>query len=431
MWMFAVPMILGNLLQQAYNVVDTWAVGHYVGSNAVAAVGSAFTLMNFLTSILLGLCMGSGIVVSYCFARRDNAGLKDCVQSAFVLIAAIAILLTVLSTLGIDKIIMWLNIPEEIVPLIRSYLYIVFLGIPAVFIYNYFAAYMKAIGNAIVPLLFLGLAAFINIVLDLWFIAKLGWGTAGAGYATIMAQYVSAASLSAYVLYKDSNLRQALCTVKWRLTALREVLSYSVFTCLQQSIMNLGILSIQGLVNSFGATSMAAFAAAAKVDSFAFMPAIEYTNAFSTFVAQNKGVQKTDRIKTAIVQTGWLCVAYGAVASFITWIAAKQLMTIFIDEAEAHVINAGVEYLHIEGAFYFGFSILFLFYGLYRALGKPHMSFVLTIVSLGTRVLISYSLAHRLAAGVLVIWWSIPTGWILADLVGLLYFLRKRKEFLM
>ncbi len=431
MLLFAVPLILGNLLQQAYNIVDTWVVGHFVGSEAVAAVGSAFTLMNFLTSILLGLSLGSGVVISYYFAKNESTRLHSCVQASFFLVAAAAFILTVSSVRGIGLIIRWLNIPDEIIPLIHSYLSLVFWGIPAIFLYNFFAAYLKAIGNAKIPLVFLGIAAGINIVLDVVFVVWCNLGCAGVGLATVVAQYVSGIGISCFALVKLKLLREALLTLRWKLSALREVISYAFFTCLQQSVMNLGILSIQGLVNSFGTTVMAAFAAAAKIDAFAFMPAIEYSNAFSTFVAQNKGAQKPERIQTGIRLAALTCICYGVCVSLITCVLAKPFMLFFIDGAEGAVIAAGVQYLHIEGACYMAFSILYLCYGLYRASAKPQMSFVLTVVSLGTRVLISYTFATRLAAGVLVIWYAIPIGWVLADLVGLVYFLKSRNDIFM
>ncbi len=428
MLLFAVPLILGNLLQQAYNIVDTWVVGHFVGSDAVAAVGSAFTLMNFLTSILLGLSLGSGVVISFYFAKKEDERLLACVQASFFLVALAAVFLTLISVGGIDIIIALLQIPSEVVPLIRSYLSLVFWGIPAVFLYNFFAAYLKAIGDAKIPLVFLGIAAGLNIILDVILVVHCNLGCVGVGLATVVAQYVSGIGISCFALVKIKLLREALLTFRWRLSALGEVISYAFFTCLQQSVMNLGILSIQGLVNSFGTTVMAAFAAAAKIDAFAFMPAIEYSNAFSTFVAQNKGAGKQERIQTGIRFATSTCICYGACVSLLTYLLAKPFMLFFIDAAESAVIAAGVQYLHIEGACYMAFSILYLCYGLYRASAKPQMSFVLTIVSLGTRVLISYSLATRLAAGVLIIWYAIPIGWVLADLVGLVYYIKARNE---
>ena len=194
--------------------------------------------------------------------------------------------------------------------------------------------------------------------------------------------------------------------------------------------MNLGILMVQGLVNSFGTSIMAAFAAAVKVDSFTYMPAQEYGNAFSTFIAQNVGAGKKKRITQGIRYGVLSVVLYCSIASLILWFLAKPLMLIFINAKETAIIAEGIQYLHIVGPFYCGIGCLFLFYGLYRALGKPAMSVVLTIVSLGTRVALSYSISSIPSIGVIGIWWSIPIGWGLADLLGTLYYLKYKKQLL-
>ena len=430
MSLFALPMLLGNMMQQAYNVVDTWVVGQYVSADALAGVGSAFTLMTFLTSILLGLCMGSGVVFSVCYGKQDEKGLERAVGNSFVLTAAAAVLLTALPLILLDGIVRWLNIPAEITALTGQYLYIVFWGIPAVFLYNFFAAYLKALGDSVVPLAFLGVSTALNIALDLLFVVGFHWGAAGAAQATILAQYVSGLGIAAYVLGKSGAVRRALRYIRPSLAGMRQIAASSFFTCLQQSVMNLGILMVQGLVNSFGTVVMAAFAAAVKIDSFAYMPAQEYANAFSTFTAQNVGAGKMDRVRKGILCAVATSLGYCAAASAVLWLLADRLMQIFVSARETEIIQVGVQYLHIEGAFYCGIGLLFLFYGLYRAVGKPEVSFVLTIISLGTRVLLANVLARIPVIGVVGIWWSVPIGWVLADVTGLVYWLVRRRGLL-
>lgn len=424
--LFALPMLLGNILQQAYNVVDTWVVGQFISSNALASVGSAYTLMTFLTSILIGLSMGSGIVFSLCFGSHDEKNLKNSLSASFVLIAIAMILLTIIPLILLNNIVQWLNIPNEIIDITSTYLQIIFCGIPAVFLYNYFAAYLKSIGNSVMPLIFLGVSTIINIVLDLFFVVICHFGISGAAYATIIAQYISGIGITLYVLQHHPIVRRALTHIQFHKSHLQQIASYSIFTCLQQTVMNLGILMVQGLVNSFGTTIMAAFAAAVKIDSFAYMPAQEYGNAFSTFAAQNVGASKKDRVMQGIKCAIFTIIIYCSIASLVLWFMAKPLMQIFVDANELGIINAGIQYLHIEGAFYIGIGLLFFFYGLYRALGKPEMSLVLTIISLGTRVVLAYSISPYV--GVTAIWWAIPIGWILADATGFIYFMIKKKQ---
>lgn len=426
---FALPMILGNVLQQGYNIVDTWVVGRYAGSDALAAVGAAFALMTFLTSMLLGLCMGSGVVFSLCFGRQDEERLEKGICASFLLAAMAAALLTILSLMGVDWIMVWMNIPVEITDITREYLVLIFWGIPAIALYNFFGAYLKAIGNSVAPLVFLGISTVLNIGLDILFVAVWQQGTAGAAAATIIAQYISGLGIGIYAFATGKTIRRAFSRFHISKSSLVEIANYSVLTCVQQSVMNLGILMVQGLVNSFGTTVMAAFAAAVKVDAFAYMPAQEYGNAFSTFIAQNMGAGKSERIRKGVRYGVLTTVTYCLSVSLVLWFMAKPLMLIFIDAGETAILVEGVRYLHIVGPFYCGIGCLFLFYGLYRAIGRPGISVVLTIVSLGTRVVLAYTLAAIPAIGVVGIWWAIPIGWGLADLIGALVYIRYRRGF--
>ena len=427
---FALPLMAGNLLQQLYNVADTLIVGRFLGADALAAVGSAYTLMTFLTSILLGLCMGSSAFFSVQFGRRDAERLKNSFFLSFVLIGLVALALSALSFAGLDWIIRALQVPEKIVPLMREYLFYIFFGIIATFFYNYFANLLRAVGNSVVPLVFLGVSAVLNIVLDLVFVLVFRWGVAGAAVATVIAQYVSGVGLMLYYLVRFPALRIARRHMRWDGAIMREITGLSFLTCVQQSVMNLGILMVQGLVNSFGAVVMAAFAAAVKIDSFAYMPVQDFGNAFSTFIAQNYGAGRPDRIRRGIKSAAVCAFAFCAVVSLAVCVFAAPLMGLFIQPEEAEIIAVGVQYLRIEGACYFGIGLLFLLYGFYRAVGRPGMSVVLTVISLGTRVLLAHLLSAVPAIGVTGIWVSVPIGWALADLAGAAYYWTKRRSLL-
>ena len=427
---FAVPMILGNLLQQCYNVADTLIVGQFLGANALAAVGSAFTLMTFLTSILLGLCMGSGALFSIRFGQKDEQGLKGAICTSFLLIAVITLLLNLLAFACLDGIAVFLQVPSDVWPLMREYLAVIFCGIAATFLYNYFASLLRSVGNSVAPLLFLAVSAILNIGLDLWFVIGLKRGVAGAAEATVISQYISGIGLALYYWVRFPALRVGRAHLKLRRSCIREIAGFSILTCIQQSVMNLGILMVQGLVNSFGASVMAAFAAAVKIDAFAYMPVQDFGNAFSTFIAQNYGAKKKERIQAGLKGAVLTALIFCLIISAAVWIFARPLMLIFVSPSETEIIAEGIRYLHIEGAFYCGIGCLFLLYGLYRALGKPGMSVVLTVVSLGTRVALAYLLSAIPAVGVVGIWWSVPIGWFLADMTGLLYYKRKKGELL-
>ena len=251
-------------------------------------------------------------------------------------------------------------------------------------------------------------------------------GVGGAAFATVIAQAVSGIGIGFYTWIKEPwlRLRKKDCKVSKKSTA--EVIRHSIGACVQQSVMNFGILMIQGLVNSFGTTIMAAFAAAVKIDSFAYMPAQEFGNAFSLFISQNYGSGKYDRVHQGVKKALKTSVIFCLILSATIFILAPKLMQIFVDGSEIDIIRTGSVYLRIEGSFYFGIGILFLLYGFYRGVGKPEMSLILTIISLGTRVALAYILAPISSIGVNGIWWAIPIGWILADIVGIL-FIKKTK----
>lgn len=292
MLLFAIPMILGDLLQQCYNIADTLIVGQFLGEKALAAVGSSFTLMTFITSIILGLCMGSGALFSIRFGQRDENGLKEDICASFFFITAVTILLNIIAYISLSGLRNFLRVPDEVWGDMKEYLFVIFMGIPAVFLYNYFASYLRAIGNSVIPLAFLAVSSILNIILDLWFVIGLKLGVAGAAQATVISQYLSGVGIMVYTLMRYKQV----CAI-WKIRYLkkeriREIISFSMLTCIQQSVMNLGILMVQGLVNSFGTVAMAAFAAAVKIDAFAYMPVQDFGNAFSTFIAQNYGAKE-------------------------------------------------------------------------------------------------------------------------------------------
>ena len=423
---FTLPMLAGSLLQQCYNIADTLIVGQCIGSNALAAVGSAYTLMVFLISILLGLSMGSGTVFSLQYGAGDLPALRRSIYVSFLLIGTVTVLLNVAVFLWLDPILRWLQVPYDVYPLMRNYLWIIFWGIAFTFLYNFYAALLRAVGDSVTPLWFLAVSVVLNIGLDLFLILVLDQGIEGAAVATVIAQGMAASGILLYTYKTRPELRLHRKDMRFDRSSLKEITSFSTLTCVQQSVMNFGILMVHGLVNSFGTAVMAAFAAAVKIDSFAYMPVQEFGNAFSTFVAQNFGARKGDRIRRGVRSAFLITIVFSLVISLLVFFFAKPLMLIFVRPDEAEILRIGTEYLRIEGTFYLGIGILFLLYGYYRAIRMPGMSVVLTILSLGTRVVLSYWLASIPSIGVTGIWWSIPIGWFLADLVGIAYYRYRR-----
>jgi putative MATE family efflux protein len=281
------------------------------------------------------------------------------------------------------------------------------------------------VGDSVTPLKFLGVSVVLNIGLDVLFLLPLGMGVKGAALATVLSQYVSGLGLALYTWRTVPHLRVGKEDRVWEGYSLRSILNLSLFTCLQQSVMNGGILMVQGLVNSFGTTVMAAFAVAVKIDSLCYMPIQDFGNAFSTFVAQNYGAGKRDRIQKGILRAVLCSVSFCLVMGGLVCLLAPRLMALFVGVEAAEVIAVGVGYLRIEGTLYLGLGILFLLYGYFRGVDRPAVSVVLTVCSLGTRVALAYALSSVL--GVTIIWAAIPIGWFFADAVGMFLLRRDRK----
>lgn len=425
---FALPMIAGNLMQQFYNIADTLIVGQTIGKDALAAVGSAYTLMTFITSIFLGLSMGVGALFSIYYGKGDREGLKKSTAQSFILITAVTLVLNALAFIFVDGIIAFLQIPSQLCGMIKEYLVIIFFGIIATSVYNFFTCLLRAVGNSSVPLYFLAVSAVTNIVLDLVFVLKLDLGIKGVAIATVIAQYLSGIGILIYCITKCKELLPDKAHFKFNAQMMKEIINMSFLTCAQQSAMNFGILLIQRLVDSFGAVTMAAFAAAVKIDTFAYLPVQDFGNAYSTFVAQNYGAKNSERLKSGMKKATALASGFSVIISALVFIFAKPLMMIFVKSNEFEVLQSGVRYLRIEGAFYIGIGCLFLLYGFYRAIKRPGMSLVLTVISLGLRVALAYILAPIM--GEVGIWLAIPIGWLLADITGYAYYFAKRSSLL-
>lgn len=425
LWAFAVPLMLGNVMQQLYNLVDTWVVGKYIGDSALAAVGSSYSLMTFITSVILGLCLGSSAFFAIEFGRKNTERLRNGIFVSFILIGVFSLVLTVIALYFREPLMKILQVPKELQVMMGEYLYYIFIGIIATFLYNYFSNLLRGIGNSVVPLVFLFVSVVLNIALDLYFVLVLNMGIRGAAVATVISQYISGAGLMIYthICYPELRIRKSDAVFQ-KLTV-RDIASLSGLTCLQQSVMNFGILMVQGIVNSFGAQVMAAFAVAVKIDTIAYMPVQDFGNAFSTFVAQNFGAGKEKRIREGIKESLKSVVVFCIVISVLVCVFARPLMQTFVDASSTEVIKIGMGYLRIEGAFYIGIGILFMLYGYYRAVNKPKMSVVLTVVSLGIRVVLAYALSSVQRIGVTGIWVAIPIGWIIADIIGISYYFQK------
>ena len=425
---FSFPMLVGNLFQQLYNIVDSVVVGRFIGKGALAAVGSSFMLMNFFSFVIIGLCMGASIVYSYYFGEKNYSNLRKTIYISFLSIGIFTVLLSILLVFNTERMLLLINTPADILGDARIYLKVIFGSLIFTYLFNVCSALLRSIGDSKTPLYFLILAALINIALDLLFVIVYDMGVLGVAVATAIAQGVSSILCLVYGFTKIPFIRLNKEDMVFDKDIAIVVAKYSFLTSIQQSIMTFGMVCVQGIVNTFGADTIAAFTAAGKIDSIAYLPVQDFGNAFSTYVAQNKGANNMKRIREGIKSAVKTIIIFCVILSFLIYISADKLMTIFVAASETNVIDIGVEYLSIISIFYVLIGFLFMFYGFFRGIGELNTSLFLTVLSLGTRVFMAYTLSQIPQIGQKGIWWSVPIGWIIADSIGFILYRRTHKN---
>ena len=426
LWGFALPLMLGNVLQQLYNLVDTWVVGRYVGDNALAAVGSSYTLMTFLTSVIIGLCLGSSSFVSMAYGRKDVKAIRNGIFLSSSMIGAIAVVIMALFYILVDKIILLLQVPYEIAGDMKEYLIYVFIGFIAIYIYNYVSNILRGIGNSVVPLVFLSVSVVLNIFLDILFVAGFNMGIKGAAAATVIAQYISGIGIFIYMIAAYPEYRIHKDDMQFNKENITNIFSLSGFTCLQQSVMNFGILCVQGIVNSFGTVIMAAFAVAVKIDTIAYMPVQDFGNAFSVFAAQNFGAGKYDRMKKS-VRIGLcmgLCTALTLTLIFYNF--GTPLFRLFT--SDENVVSIGMQMLYHVAPAYCLFVFIELLSGALRGTGDVVIPMLITCFGVCLLRIAWLFFIVPLAPGLNTIVLSYPVTWAITAVMFIVYYCYQAKK---
>lgn len=419
---FFIPLFIGDLLQQFYSITDAMVIGQFIGTDAFAAVGSSSAVTVFITSILLGLAMGASAIFSQLYGGKQYGELKKTISTSMIFLFGVSILITIVTSVFLPEIMTLYQMPKEIAAYAGEYLKYVFYGFIFVGMYNAFAFLLRAFGDSKTPLYFLIASCISNLILDLLFILVFHMGTAGAAIATLFTQAFAAVGCGVYTIKRMQFLNFQKADLKFSVQAFRKVAVFSVLTALQQSISSFGMMLIQGLVNTFGSTIMAAFAACSKIDSVANAPLQDIGNSLSTYTAQNKGAGETKRIREGFCAASNIVIFLSAGISIIAFIFAPNLVTLFVNKEATDVIAAGVSYLRIVPVFYVLLGFIVMFYGFFRGLGAIKISILMTVVSQGLRVLLAYSFAP--AKGFSGVCWAIVIGWFLSDLLGF-YMYRK------
>lgn len=408
---FTIPLFIGNIFQQLYNMVDAVVVGRFVGKDALAAVGTSFPAMFLLVALVMGLTMGASVVVSQLFGAGDLKRMRRAISTAFIFLLICAVSLTVIGLLTAHSLLLFLKTPPEVIDDACTYLRIIFAGLLFMFVYNTIAAFLRALGDSQTPLYFLIISSLLNIVLDLLFVLRFRMGVAGVGWATIISEAISVILCVLYVYRKVELLRFHPREMVFDRELFGQSVRLGIPASIQQTVLSLGMIAVQGLVNSFGSVTMAAYTAAARIDSIAMMPIMNLGMAASTFTAQNIGAGNLARVRHGYRRSLAMVVLCCVATSAVILLFGPKLIALFIDARETEVIIQGNDYITLVSFFYVLMGLLFVTNGVLRGSGDMTISMLSTLISLTARVIFAYYLSAKPGISYRGIWWSIPIGW--------------------
>lgn len=406
---FAIPMIIGNLFQQAYTMADSAIVGRLVGEKALAAVGAAYSLTNIFICVAIGGGIGASVIVSQYFGHGNYGKLKKTVYTALVTFLVISVMLGVIGLAFSKNIMIAMNTPVEVLDMSVTYLQIYFLGLPFLFMYNVLSSMFNALGKSRIPLYFLIFSSVFNIVLDWVFVADFALDVAGVAWATLIAQGVSVLG-SFTVLRKELKKLEGASDGIFEAEELLPMAKIALPSILQQSTVSIGMMLVQSVVNSFGAESLAGFSAGMRIESISIVPMAAVGNAISSYTAQNIGAGQLKRVSKGYVQANKMVIFFGVVICVILELFPTQLITLFLGADGSQVaIATGYGYLVFMGFFFFMIGFKMAADGVLRGAGDMKLFTIANLVNLSIRVIMAMTLAPRL--GIAWVWYAVPIGW--------------------
>ena len=414
---FALPMMLGNFFQQVYTMADSMIVGRLVGEDALAAVGASYSLTNVFISIAIGGGVGASVITGQAFGRRDYVLMKRSVSTALLTFLGISVLLGAVGLLLSKSIMVLLNTPQNILSDAVTYLNIYFLGLPFLFMYNVLSAMFNALGRSRVPLYLLIFSSLLNIGLDIWMVGPLGMGVAGAAWATLIAQGISAVLSLSIFLWELRAYPGKLEGRLFGLGELRNMARVALPSILQQSTVSIGMMLVQSVVNGFGSQMLAGYSAAMRIESVCIVPMSAMGNAISSYTAQNMGAGKPQRVQGGYRASYGIVFALAAAICLAVQLLARPLVSLFMEEGgSALAFDTGVQCARFMGWFYVLIGLKMVSDGVLRGAGDMAMFTVANLVNLALRVVLAVTLAPRF--GIQFVWMAVPVGWLVNYLIS-------------
>lgn len=415
---FSMPMLIGNIFQQFYNMVDSIVVGNYEGANALAAVGVTGSLNFLFFSLCNGMSMGIGIMISQYFGAKDEVHLRKAIANTIYIIAVTGILMSVLGVLLAKPILQFLHTPDVILADAVLYMQIVCGGIIAVAAYNAVSAILRALGDARSPLIFLIIASLINVVLDLVFVISFGMGVMGVGVATVISQAVAAVGSLLYAVAKNPYFKISREELKYDRNIIEKCIRLGLPVAAQSSLIAISCVALQSVVNSFGANIVAAFTATSRVEQLVQQPFNSLGAAVSTFSGQNIGARKLGRVKRGYYKSVVLVAAFSALMLVLAYLFGNAIMRLFVnDEA---VISIGAEALKITSLLYFPLGMIYVTRGLLNGAGDAFYAMANGVVEIVGRIGFANLLVLIPAIGVWGVWWATGLTWLITGLASVL-----------
>jgi putative MATE family efflux protein len=420
---FAMPMLLGNVFQQMYSIIDSIVVGKFIGKEALAAVGASFPIIFTLISLVIGFTMGATIITAQYFGSKQMAKVKRTIDTLYIFLFFGSVALTVIGILLSGPILRLIQIPEEVFPQAKLYLNIYLSGLIFMFGFNGTSAILRGLGDSKTPLYFLIISVIVNIILVVLFVVVFKWGIAGSAVATVISQAGAFFTVMVYLNKTHPVIKFSIRDMTFDRGIFRDSIRIGLPSGLQQTFVSLGLLAITWIVNLFGLNVIAAYSIAMRIDSLAALPAMNFSAALSTFVGQNIGARKKERVRAGLIATIRMTSIISISISLLAILFSKPLMRLFTNDAD--VIGIGSHYLIIVGSFYILFSTMFAINGVMRGAGDTLIPMFITLFALWfARIPIAYFLSQRI--GETGIWWSTPIGWGIGMTMGILHYLSGR-----
>lgn len=417
---FSLPLLIGNIFQQLYNMVDSIVVGNYVGTKALAAVGTGFPVIFMLSSVFMGVSIGATIMISQYYGAKDIESIKKSIATIYTAMMLSSIPLTVIGIVCTEPLLRLMKVPDDgTLEMAKVYMIVIFVGIIGSIGFNLNSGILQGLGDSHSSLLFLLIATIINIVLDLVFTVLLGWGVFGVAFATIIAQFCSWIYGVYFINKHYTFIHIKIFQIYFDKDFFRKAMKLGIPSGIQQALFSIGIMAMQALVNSYGSDFMAGFNGANKIDTFAFMPIQSFSTAVTTYVGQNVGAAKLDRVKSGTKAGLTLSIGSSIVISAILYPLSGLLMRMF--NQDPNVISSGVAYLHCVLPFYLLLALLFIINSVLRGAGEMTVPMIATFVSLWfARVPTAFFIAT--IWGKEYIYYSYAIGWLFGILISLTYY---------